>query len=131
MESVDICLGIVLILSIGYLIWIGIKQHKENNRIENTPIDVYKYKYKVYLSDGSYYEKLANLYVNYSFDNFVKWDILYKDGFRINKSLILNTEQIVKVELVYMIHKRIKPILNDFGIDRVYNDKEVEEREVK
>lgn len=127
---VDVCLISAIIISVGYLIWLGVKQHKEDKRIENTPIDIYKYKYNVYLSDGSCYEKLANLYVVYDFDDFVKWDILYKNNLRINKTLVLNTEQIVKVELVDRIHKRIKPILNKFGIDRVYTDKEVKEREI-
>lgn len=131
MEVVDICFGLAIVISVGYLIWLGVKNHKENKRIENTPIDVYKYKYRVYLSDGSYYEKLANLYVNYSFDYFVKWNVLYKVSLRVNDSLVLNTKQIARVELIDMIHKSIKPILNEFGIDRIYNDKEVEEREVR
>lgn len=129
MDTIDIFFGVGLLLPVGCLIRGVIKSYKEDKRKENTPIYVYKYTYKVYLSDGSRYEKLANLYVNYDFNDFVKLDILHKGGLKINGSLVVNTEQIVKVELINMIHKQIRPILNEFGIDRIYNDKEVEERE--
>ena len=130
MDKIDIFFGVGLLLPVGCLIRGVIKSYKEDKRKENTPIYVYKYIYKVYLSDGSRYEKLANLYVNYDFNDFVKWDILHNGSLRINKDLVLNTDQIVKVELVDRIHKRIKPILNKYGIDEVYTDKEVEEREI-
>lgn len=130
MDVVDIFFGLALMVSIGYLIWLGVKDSAETKRLENTPIDVYKYTYKIYLRDGSYYEKLANFYVNYSFCDFVKWDIFYKDSLKINNSLVVNTNQIIKIELVEAKHKSIKPILNHFGVDSVYTDEEVLEREV-
>lgn len=130
MDMVDIFFGLTLIVSIGYLIWLGVKESMETKRLENTPIDVYKYTYKIYLRDGSHYEKVVNFYVNYSFYDFVKWDIFHKDSLKINNSLVINTNQIIKIELVEAKHKSIKPILNHFGVDSVYTDEEVLEREV-
>lgn len=122
---------LIAFLGIVYLVIMWFKDQKKTKILENTPIDVYKYMYKVYLNDGNSYEKSANLYVTYSFDNFVKIDILWQDTLKYNDSLSINTENIAKVECIETIHYRIKPTLNDFGIDRVYTEEEVLEREVK
>lgn len=122
---------LIAFLGIVYLVIMWFKDQKKTKILENTPIDVYKYMYKVYLNDGNSYEKSANLYVTYSFDNFVKIDILWQDTLKYNDSLSINTENIAKVECIETIHYRIKPTLNDFGIDKVYTEEEVLEREVK
>lgn len=131
MNILDLVFGAGLALSVGYLIRGAIKSFKEDEVLENTPIDVYRYYYRVCLSNGENYEKTANLYVNYSFEKFVKCDILYKDTLRISESKILNTQQIVKAELLSATCKKIKPIVTEYGIYSVYTDKEIEEREVK
>lgn len=122
---------LIAFLGILYLVIAVLKEERKTDKIKNTSIDVYRYMYKIYLTDGSCYEKLANLYVTYSFDDFVKIDILWQDTLKYNDSLSINTENVTKVECVKTIHSRIKPVLNDFGIDRVYTEEEVLEREVK
>ena len=122
---------IIALAGLVYLVIMWFKDKKKTKILANTPIDVYRYMYKVYLNDGNFYEKLANLYVTYSFDDFVKIDILWQDTLKYNDSLSINTENITKVEHIKTIHNSIKPILNDFGIDRVYTEEEVLEREVK
>lgn len=122
---------LIAFLGIVYLVIMWFKDQKKTKILENTPIDVYRYMYKIYLNDGSCYEKLANLYVTYSFDDFVKIDILWQDTLKYNDSLSINTENIAKVECIKIIHNRVKPILSDFGVDKVYTEEEVLERKVK
>lgn len=122
---------IIALATISYWVIMGVKDKRKTDKIKNTPIDVYRYRYKVYLNDGSFYEKLANLYVTYSFDDFVKTDILWKDTLKYNDSLSINTKNITKVECIKTIHNRVKPILSDFGVDKVYTEEEVLERKVK
>lgn len=122
---------LIAFLGALYLVIVVIKEKRKTDKIKNTPIDVYRYRYKVYLNDGSCYEKLANVYVIYSFDTFVKTDILWKDTLKYNDFLSINTKNITKVECIKIIHNRVKPILSDFGIDRVYTEEEVLQREVK
>lgn len=122
---------LIAFTTISYWVAMGVKDKRKTDKIKNTPIDVYRYRYKVYLNDGSFYEKLANLYVTYSFDDFVKTDILWKDTLKYNGSLSINTKNITKVECIKTIHNRVKPILSDFGVDKVYTEEEVLERKVK
>ncbi|MDU3410010.1 hypothetical protein [Clostridium sp.] len=114
-----------------YLVIVVIKEKRKTDKMKNTPIDVYRYMYNIYLNDGSFYEKLANVYVIYSFDTFVKTDILWKDTLKYNDFLSINTKNITKVECIKIIHNRVKPILSDFGVDKVYTEEEVLERKVK
>lgn len=122
---------LIAFLGALYLVIVVIKEKRKTDKMKNTPIDVYRYMYEIYLNDGSCYEKLANLYVIYSFDDFVKTDILWKDTLKYNDSLSINTKNITKVECVKTIHNRVKPILSDFGVDKIYTEEEVLERKVK
>lgn len=122
---------IIALSIIVYLVTMCFKDQKKTRILKNTPIDVYRYMYNIYLNDGSFYEKLANVYVTYSFDTFVKTDILWKDTLKYNDSLSINTKNITKVECIKTIHNRVKPILSDFGVDKVYTEEEVLERKVE
>lgn len=113
MELIDICFGTVIVISVVYLILLGVKQRKEDKRIKSMPIDIFRYTYKVYLNDGSDYIRTSVGWFTFGFEEFVKRCILTDRTLRINNELVVNTENISKFELIEIDLESIKPILED------------------
>lgn len=111
------------------------KKRKELERLITTPIEVHRFTYKIYLNDGSSYIKLAKGYARYSFDSFVKYDILGYETLKLKEDLSINTDGITKVEMLEKETKTIKPIIKKFHTERwvedLYTHEEVLEREIK
>lgn len=129
------------LIPIIILIWIVItmvdkkKEKKELEELQNTPIEVYRYTYKVYSNDGNNYTKLANAFCSIGFDEFIERILLNDTTLEINEELILNTENITKAELISKETKIIKPRVNrgydSFYLSKGYSVEEVKEREVE
>lgn len=107
---------IVLAIIIGLLcimcyILDFINRRKENKRLENTPIEVYRYTYKVYLNDGTEYQRNSVGWFAFDFDNFIHRCILTDDTLRVNKTIVVNVENITRFELIETQKETIKPIL--------------------
>lgn len=87
------------------------KEEKMIKRLKETPVEVYRYTYKVYLNDGSNYLRTSVGWFTFSFEEFIKRCILSDDTLRIHNEIIVNTENISKFELIEVDLERIKPIL--------------------
>lgn len=129
----------LLVCTIGYAIASTIiddrKETKEMKRLENTPIEVHRYKYKIHLIDGSKYEKESDFYVTDDFEEFVSRILLEYATLEIKNGLVINIENIAKAELIRKETKIIRPEVNryykSFYLSKGYSVEEAEKREVK
>lgn len=105
---------------------------KEMKRLENTPIEVHRYKYKIHLIDGSKYEKESDFYVTDDFEEFVRDYILKKNSIPVVKYGVINPKCITKVDMLDCETRVIKPAVNhSLWVMDYYEIEEIEKREVK
>lgn len=111
---------ILYLIPIIIVIWIIIvmrdkkKQKQEFKELQNTPIEVYRYTYKVYLNDGSNYIRTSIGWFAFNFEKFIKRCILVDDTLRIDNKIVVNTENISKFEVVKIESEIINPIMERF-----------------
>lgn len=109
------------------------KDNEEKERLEDTPIDVYKYTYDITMINKEKYQLKAGCWVTYDFRKYVETNIIRNEVIGI-KECMINTKNISEVNLVDSAKKTINPIVDevyDYFTYDVYSDKDVEEREVK
>lgn len=136
-DMVGIFLIMILILC-GIAFWIAcVKEEKKDNeekeRLETTPIDVYKYSYDITMINKEKYQLKAGCWVTYDFRKYVENNIIRNEVIGI-KDCMINTKNISEVKLVSSEKKLINPIVDevyDYFTYDVYSDKDVEEREVE
>lgn len=137
MDSIVILYFLLMIIFIWIIIEIKDKRNKnrEFTELQNTPIEVYRYTYRVYLNDGSNYLRLANGFCIVDFKEFVEHVVLKGEPLEIANTLVINIASITKAELVSKETKIIKPKVNkcynSFYLSKGYSVKEVLEREIK
>ena len=137
MNKKDMIFIIILILW-GVAYWIVFKietkkKDKEREKLDDTPIEVYKYIYDIIMVNNKKYQLTASCWVTYDFETFVKNFVFKNKSIKI-EGCIINPENIVEAVYISCQKKIIKPTVTcycDYLIDDVYVDLEVEEREVK
>ena len=110
------------------------KEKKEKEKLENTPIEVYKYSFDITMTNNEKFQMTSGYWVTYNFRRYAEDNIFNNDSIKVDNE-ILNPQNIVEVEFIGVEKKFIKPIVNrffggEFSIERIYNNKEVKEREV-
>ena len=114
-DGVVTILAIIIgILCIACYILEFIKKKKENKILESTPIEVHRYTYKVYLNDGTEYQRDSIGWFVFDFDNFVKRCILCDDTLRVDKTTVVSVENISRFELIETNKETIRPILESY-----------------
>lgn len=109
------------------------KDKKEREKLENTPIEVYKYSFDITMTNNKKFQMTSGCWVTYSFRKYTENNIFNNDSIKIDNE-ILNPQNIVEVKFMEAEKKFIRPIVNryfgEFSIDKVYSDEEVKEREI-
>jgi len=140
MDKVDVILTSSLAIStLGYAVSTLLYKKigkEELKRLQNTPIEVYRYEMNICMNDGSEYLYIADRYVTYSFERFVGDIILDNETLKVGRVTVLNTRNISSVEILDCESKMIEPIILTGYKDKryvceTYSIREALELEVK